>query len=1365
MNVCCLMLLFLFALLTAPGAMAQTPPTPGDAANARGLAAYSAGRYDEAAQDFAEAVAQNPAKRVYVTNWVSALGDAGRYAEAAQVLSDKRPAFPERPDRERLEKALADTQLAWAVTLEGQPGGGAQAAIPHARQAIAIDRRLRPENVTLDLNVLADLYGTLKQPDQAQALFREALTLARARKDRTGEANTLSGMADALSNRLQHAQAATLYAQAIPIQHGLQDRAGEAHNRSMLAGIASLANRPDEAIAQYRQAAALRRAENNLPQEASTLGLLADLLDERKRFSELLPVYARLRIVRKAQGDRAGEANALDGLAQAGEELGRRAQAVGFYQQALALRVSLGDTQSQLTTLSTLGRLLRELDRNAESLALLERALALSRDLKDRRTEGFVMNRLGQTYAAMDQYAQAADILTQSLAIRREVKDRKGEAATLSNLGFVFQNQGRYPEAIALFRQSLAIDRRDKLTTEMPTTLNNLATALLDTDRTDEAIALLREALSLRRKGGDRAEEATILHSLGTAYETLSRYAEATAFTRQALALHRAAGSRAGEAATLNGLGDIAFDQGRYAEAVTLFTRALAVWRGIGNTHGEAGSLNYLGVAFNGLSRFDKAISCHKQAQALFHSLGAPKGEAISLGNQGLNYVDQGRYALALDVYGQSRDLAHTLGLGGMEAAETDNMGDVSQRLGQYDRALELRGQALAWHRRANDRRGLAVSLNNVATVYQDQGKAALALPLLQEALPLARAVRDRSNEGAILSNLGDVYGQLGRADAQIRSYKQAVAVEQTIGSRRGEAAMRSYLADALRARKQYAEAGTQYSAALRLARQVGARPDEGRALSGLMYAARAQDNPRLAIFYGKQSVNIIQAIRSEIQALDRASQRRYVETQSGVYRSLAVLLIHQGRLSEAQQVLKLLKEEEFFDFLGRDEGPGKSAPLAVPAGRIALSPLEARWQARSNSTNAAQMTAEFRAAGERPGTISAHTETGGVAGALDRLGPGAVALFTILEPDKYVVIVVTQQSQRFAEYPIKSTALYGKIRAFRETLQNPNVDPRPLGQELYQILVGPIEKDLQDAHATTLLWSLDDALRYLPVAALYDGKRYFVERYRSEVFTLAGGGERLAEAGSAHWTALGLGVSHAVDGFPALDAVPQELAAVVRDQSDGAKGVLPGKVLLDEAFTQLSLTRALAENQGATPRFPVVHIASHFSLKGRDADSFLLLGDGGHLSVSQMKSMPTLFQGIDLLTLSACNTAVEVKSADGKEIEGFGALAQRLGARSVIASLWPVADAGTEALMGEFYRRHQAQPGVTKAEALRQAQLALLRGTVTGNASDQNNRAGRAVEDENDAPLGRPLFKANPKTPFAHPYYWAPFILIGNGQ
>jgi CHAT domain-containing protein len=288
---------------------------------------------------------------------------------------------------------------------------------------------------------------------------------------------------------------------------------------------------------------------------------------------------------------------------------------------------------------------------------------------------------------------------------------------------------------------------------------------------------------------------------------------------------------------------------------------------------------------------------------------------------------------------------------------------------------------------------------------------------------------------------------------------------------------------------------------------------------------------------------------------------------------------------------------------------------------------------------------------------------------------------------------------------------------------------------------------------------SLDDTLRYLPFAALHDGQGFLLERY-TLAMTTPQTLDKLASQDPTRvhpdWSVWGLGVTqgHMIEAthesFVPLPMVGAELSAIV-----GPGGVLAGKVLLDPQFDENSLRDGLEQG------YPIIHIASHFKFDPASTDrSFLLLGDGKPLSLTRISTLN--FSHVELLTLSACETALGGDGAadHGTEVESLGGIAQRRGAQAVLATLWSVNDSSTALFMHAFYHDHQEQK-LGKAAALRQAQLALLHGTVQVAVLPEPVRGARLVA----APPAAGEFKPDPKAPFAHPYYWAPFILMGNWQ
>jgi CHAT domain-containing protein len=271
------------------------------------------------------------------------------------------------------------------------------------------------------------------------------------------------------------------------------------------------------------------------------------------------------------------------------------------------------------------------------------------------------------------------------------------------------------------------------------------------------------------------------------------------------------------------------------------------------------------------------------------------------------------------------------------------------------------------------------------------------------------------------------------------------------------------------------------------------------------------------------------------------------------------------------------------------------------------------------------------------------------------------------------------------------------------------------------------------------------------------------LERFNNVLFTPESYGHMTASSDkrTSNLRVLAMGLSKSYGGLPALPGVLPELDAVVRDPAvPDSHGPMEGILLPNEQFTLAALKTEL----GAGKSFPVVHIASHFVEEaGSGEEPYLMLGgedtgaaQGYALTLSKMQDSTISFHGTELLTLSACSTAKGDAARDGQEMDSLGMIAQQKDAEAVLATLWDVNDASTSRLMSDFYARWVKQPADGKAEALRQAQLALLRG-FAGPQLDAGNDRGFATES--------PSPSTTPASGYSHPYYWAPFVLIGNYQ
>ena len=330
---------------------------------------------------------------------------------------------------------------------------------------------------------------------------------------------------------------------------------------------------------------------------------------------------------------------------------------------------------------------------------------------------------------------------------------------------------------------------------------------------------------------------------------------------------------------------------------------------------------------------------------------------------------------------------------------------------------------------------------------------------------------------------------------------------------------------------------------------------------------------------------------------------------------------------------------------------------------------------------------------------------------ALERVALDAAILYPILLEDRTELLLSLPTGLKRVTVAERRMRLERLTRSFRSALQAQ--DPQRYlrhAQHLYDLLIRPIKADLKAGQ--TLVWAPDGALRLLPLAALHDGEQFLVERYALAVtpsLTLTDPRPLPQETASA----LAAGMSESVGDFPPLPRVRDELQTIQQ--------LYGGTVLLNQDFSPASLAQSVDQGE-----FSIVHIASHGEFAADPAKSFLLTSKG-KLTLTQLaKTVGQLRfrdQPLELLTLSACETA----QGDDRTALGLAGVAIQAGARSALATLWRVGDAATAMLMQRFYERLRT-PGISRAQALQQAQLVLLHDPA-----------------------------------YASPVFWAPFLLINN--
>ncbi|MGP1385356.1 MAG: CHAT domain-containing protein [Thainema sp.] len=836
------------------------------------------------------------------------------------------------------------------------------------------------------------------------------------------------------------------------------------------------------------------------------------------------------------------------------------------------------------------------------------------------------------------------------------------------------------------------------------------------------------------------------------------------------------------------------YQVGSFQQSLQVWQQALAIYREIGDRQGEGVVLGNLGIAYASLGNYEQAISLYEQRLSVIREIGDRQDEAITFFRISEVYLSLGEYQKAFEILQAtlaiSREIDNLVG----EASTLSNIGAVYFALGEFEEAIVFYDSALEILQELEDQNGIAIVLNNLGEANRRLGISSKSLSFYNQALSIFNETGDAQAEAKVLNNIGNIYSDLGNHQLAVRYYEDSLRIKREINDLLGEAATLNNLGEEYAAAEQPQEAMRFFMESLSIKNEIGNRGSIGITLANIGNLLSQQNHPELAIAFLKESVNVQETIRNTNQGLPSHLQESFVETVADDYRQLADLLFQQNRVLEAQRVLDLLKVQELDDYLR-----GVQRNAQTESG-ITLRPEELEALERFNvaqsqlielgrelleleTIDLADRTPEqaerirelrqlqndartdfqtFLESDEIKALITQLRQTDGATNLelselntlqdnLRKLEQNAVVLYPLILEDRLELIIVTANSP-----PLRRTVSVSRedlnrgIAEMRSALQSPSSDAVTPAQQLYDWLIRPIEGDLAQANADTIIYAPDSQLRYIPLAALHDGNQWLTERFRVNNITAASIDD-LDNQPTPELEILAAAFSEGQYTVPIRDRTLSfgGLEYAGREVENLSQIIPQTEKRLNEAFDS-----GIVVDMND---FSVVHLATHATFNpGPPEDSFILFGDGSKATLTDIKSWN--FPNVELVVLSACETAVgDVPLGNGEEILGFGYLMQLAGADAAIASLWAVSDGGTQVLMNAFYGA--LQDGNSKAEALRQAQVALIERNFSGLEIRDRRDDGTVVAV--NVETGLPPAVSNN---LSHPYYWAPFILIGNG-
>ena len=1021
-------------------------------------------------------------------------------------------------------------------------------------------------------------------------------------------------------------------------------------------------------------------------------------------------------------------------------------------------------------------------------------------------------SQLGHTYANIGEYDTALSMLDKSEKRYLTLNSSLGSAEVAIYRSFVYRRQGNYSSATTQLATAQALLDRNENHHEHSTekrflpkwqkslqgeALHNLAAVKAAIGENETAITLNQQAVfiwqTLEPSDSYPLRQdfhiGRSLNNLGGIYYTQGNFAEAQRLYEQALTIARRIGNRASEGRILTNLGLLDRQAGDYQQAKRHYQAALSALNEIGDQASASSTYNSLGIVHTALGNTAAARESYQRGLAIAQEI----GDRPQLGNLrdslGGLYYRQSQYGKAIAAFEQALSLHREVGNPRGEASTLHNLAGTYAALGRYTTALDYLEQALA----LNDPTSTVGVLAAQGGIYQQLGRFPEALEATQKGLELANVSGSQAARSQLLDRLGNIYTDLNQIEAATLAYEQALRLARDSEELSATGRSLNSLATLAVRQEDYPQARAHLQSALADFRQVGDRAGESIILSNLGKLYEAEEQPALAIVFYKQAILQHEAIRGNLRSLPNELQQSYLTSITPTYRLLADLLLQQDRVLEAQQIIDLLKVQEVDDYLqgirGDAEVKGEVATLAVEdtlweayedlnERAIAISqelatlrqlerpltPEETSRKAKLDEQQR-QIVRQFREFSRRDDVVNyvqALTRTAqeqslslsrlqDLSQNLNHLEEPAVLLYPfILEDRLELVLVAPGVPPVHHTVEVDRSTLNRAIQEFRHALISPERDPLPAAQQLYAWLISPVESQLSQAQAKTILYAPDGALRYVPLAALHSGDRWLIEDFRINNITAASIDDLNSKPPSSQRILAGAfsdaGTRYEVQGgdrtfgFNGLPYAGKEVEALQALQPEST-------VYFNPDFSKSNLLPNMDD-------YPIVHLATHASfLPGSPLDSFVLLGNGETITLQEVQD-EWFFGNLDLVVLSACQTGLSSLGETGEEILGFGYLMQNAGVNAAMASLWAVDDGGTQTLMDAFYTS-LLQNKVSKAEALRQAQLALI-GSEVGTLTA--TRGGLARVTRNNETENQRWNR------LSHPYYWSPFILIGNG-
>jgi len=934
-----------------------------------------------------------------------------------------------------------------------------------------------------------------------------------------------------------------------------------------------------------------------------------------------------------------------------------------------------------------------------KALPEFEKALALLRAEGDRKGEAITIGLLGNCYKRLGQHAKALEFLQRALTMKRELGDRLEEARTLSNIGLLYWETGEFSKGIEPLNSAL-----------------NIAKELKNEDL-----------------------EAGVLNNLGLIYDDLGDLRHSLEVYNRALEIYRKSEPTEAMTNTIGNIGGRHLLLGEYATALGFYQQALAIDEKLESKQSLVLDLENIGLSLSGLGRSQEALETLERAIGLAHDAGLKRAEADCRKAKASALLQLGRYTEALDQYNQALHVYEGAGTNGEPEFKQNlveglgDLGNLQLRLGDVASAERNFRRALQVSEEIKHPRGVTINLISLGDVLFRQKRFSEAAALYTQALAKAVEAGDKGNEAVARIQLSHTSRSLKKFDEAEQQAKLARGTAQATQAKPAEVEATYALAETLRERQRLQDSLNTFAEGAALASglanpELSWRFDFGR---GQSLEALDRNDEALAAY--QKAVSTIETVRGELR--EERFRAGYIEDKYQVYIALVQLLLKLNRPDEAFVAAEKLRARSYLDLINRGQPPIRDQVQRQKEEslRSRIRELQKNLEEQTAKPNPDEqrqtlnMYSQELAAAETEyqNFLDDLTSTEPMYGAArnlnvlsgsevcERLPRGTALLEYVVGENEVVIFALTADGLHAKKVSTSSEDLHSRVQTLHDLLRRTNTSEwKPPAAALYKTLIGPVIDEGWLTGVKQLYIIPHAILHYVPFATLQNKGRFLIDDYVIAYLPAAVALDQTQNVRTRKTSILAMAPANTRLQYTRLES--QSVSSLFPKQHT----LLVGEQATESSFKKLA-------NQ-----FDVIHLATHgYFNKANPLLSGLILEpdatEDGRLEVHEVLQLRLKAQ---LVTLSACDTAVGggyfTDVPQGDDLVGLTRAFLSTGAPSVLATLWEVNDRSAVGFMDGFYRNLLSRDKAT-ALAIAQRQM-LLRGR------------------------------------YRHPFYWAPFVMVG---